>query len=87
VAINQDFPRSILYSLTRLDKHLNDVVQENPSAENKSLARSFGRLYSHVKYIELDSLDEAALKTFFSTVRNELLEFSTRLGQCFFSYA
>ncbi|GGH75383.1 putative alpha-E superfamily protein [Filimonas zeae] len=85
--INQDFPRSILYSLSRLDKHLCDVVQENPSAENKALARSFGRLYSHVKYIELDSLDEATLKTFFATVRSELLEFSARLGQCFFSYA
>lgn len=85
--INQDFPRSILYSLSRLDKHLLDVVQENPSAENKALARSFGRLYSHVRYIELDSLDEATLETFFATVRNDLLEFSTRLGQCFFSYA
>lgn len=87
VLINQDFTRSILYSLSRLDKHLCDIVQENPSAENKSLARSFGRLYSHVRYIELDSLNEAALKAFFATVRSELLEFSTRLGQCFFSYA
>lgn len=87
VLINQDFTRSILYSLSRLDKHLCDVVQENPSAENKALARSFGRLYSHVRYIELDSLNEATLKEFFATVRNELLEFSKRLGQCFFSYA
>lgn len=87
VSINQDFTRSILYSLSRLDKHLCDVVKENPSAENKSLERSFGRMYSYVKYIELDSLNEARLKSFFDTVRNDLLDFSTRLGQCFFSYA
>ena len=87
VLVNEDFTRSLLYSLSRIDKYLTDVIAENNSEENRLLARSFGRLYSRVRYIEFDSLNNEVLKDFLNTVQDELQDFNTRLGQNFFSYS
>jgi uncharacterized alpha-E superfamily protein len=87
VLVNEDFTRSLLYSLSRIDKYLTDVIAENNSEENRLLARSFGRLYSRVRYIEFDSLNNEVLKEFLNTVQDELLDFNIRLGQNFFSYS
>ena len=87
VLVNEDFTRSLLYSLSRIDKYLAEVIAENNSEENRLLARSFGRLYSRVRYIEFDSLNNEVLKDFLNTVQDELQDFNTRLGQNFFSYS
>ena len=87
VLVNENFTRSLLYSLSRIDKYLTEVIAENNSEENRLLARSFGRLYSRVRYIEFDSLNNEVLRDFLNTVQDELLEFNTRLGQNFFSYS
>ncbi len=85
--INANFTRSLIYSLTRIDRYLEDIVKENQSEENQALVRCFGRLYSYVKFIDFDTLDALTLQHFLATVKNELLEFSKRLGQSFFSYS
>jgi len=85
--INANFTRSIIYSLTRIDRYLQDVVKENESEENQALLRCFGRLYSYVKFIDFDTLDAVILPEFLEKVKTELLEVSRRLGQSFFSYS
>lgn len=85
--INSNFTRSLIYSLTRIDRYLEDVVKENQSEENQALIRCFGRLYSYVKYIDFDTLDALTLQQFLERVKSELLDFSRRLGQSFFSYS
>jgi uncharacterized alpha-E superfamily protein len=87
VLVNENFTRSLLYSLSRIDKYLTEVIAENNSEENRLLARSFGMLYSRVLYIEFESLNDEVLRDFLNTVQDELLEFNTRLGQNFFSYS
>ncbi|HVX49428.1 MAG TPA: alpha-E domain-containing protein [Chitinophagaceae bacterium] len=87
VIINKNFTRSVIYSLTRIDRYLEDIVTENKSEENQALIRCFGRLYSHVKFIDFDSLDALTLQHFLEKVKKDLLEFSMRLGQNFFSYS
>src|SRR6266536_589955 len=52
VLINPNFTRSVFYSLTRIERYLDEAVKENKSAENESLQRFFGRLYSSVKYAD-----------------------------------
>lgn len=87
VLINANFTRSIIYSLTRIDRYLDDVVKENQSEENQALIRCFGRLYSYIKFIDFDTLDALTLQHFLVRVKKELLEVSMRLGQSFFSYS
>jgi len=87
VLINPDFTRSVVYSLHRTERYLDDVAKENKSAENDALKRFFGRLYSSVKYVDLDSLNGINLQHFLSDIRHNLTEFSRRLAQKFFSYS
>jgi uncharacterized alpha-E superfamily protein len=87
VLINPHFTRSVFYSLTRAEKYLHDVVNENKTAENEALVRLFGRLYSRLQYVDFDTLNGVSLQRFLQEVRIELLECSKKLAQNFFSYS
>lgn len=86
VLFNEDFPHSVLYSLSRIEKYMNDIVSENQSPGNPELLRCFGRLYSRLKYMRPDEINSANLKPFLEEIKTELLQFSNLLGQNFFSY-
>jgi uncharacterized alpha-E superfamily protein len=87
VIFNENFTRSILYSLNRIDIYLGKVMPTGSSIENKSILKRFGRLYSEVKYKEQNSLNNNNLHQFLSDVRDGLADFSTQFAQHFFSYA
>jgi uncharacterized alpha-E superfamily protein len=87
VLFNEDFPHSLIYSLSRLEKYLIAVVKENHSAESEALIRYFGRLYSKVRYMDPDTINGRNLQQFFEEFRLELLQFSKQLNQHFFSYS
>lgn len=87
VIMNEDFTRSVIYSLTRISRYFDDVIGADNSAENESLQRFFGRLYSMVKYVDFDTLNGINLQHFMKDVRHNLAEFGKRLAQNFFSYS
>lgn len=87
VLFNEEFPHSVLYSLQRIDRHLEAVIERNASPENAALKRCFGRLHSKVKYMDLDSLNDITLPAFLQGVRTDLLQFTRRFVQNFFSYS
>src|SRR4249919_280890 len=68
VLINENFPRSVVYSLQRIEHYLNKVIGNNMNEERSSLIRSFGRLFSKVRYMELDSLNKDAVPAFFENI-------------------
>jgi len=84
---NEDFTRSLVYSLTRIDKYLKDVVTEFNSPDHAALLRCFGRLRSKVQYMDIDNLNSLTLQEFLEEVKHDLLYFSKLLGQGFFSYS
>ena len=87
VLFNEDFAHSVIYSLGRIDRHLQDVTKGHISEENAALIRNFGRLYSKVKHMEIDDLNNKSLQPFLETLRHDVLHFTTLLTQKFFSYA
>lgn len=87
VLMNEDFTRSVIYSLTRISRYLNDVVGSNRSEENEGVKRFFGRLYSNVKYVDINTLNGINLQNFIGNIRHDLSEFSKKLAQNFFSYS
>ncbi|MBN8788218.1 MAG: alpha-E domain-containing protein [Terrimonas sp.] len=86
ITFNEDFPHSVIYTLTRIEKYLNDIVQENQSPANNELLRLFRKLSSRIKYMDQTSLNSSNLKSFLDEAQNEMLQFSNQLGQNFFSY-
>ena len=87
VLFNEDFPHSLIYSLSRLERHLRVVVKVNRSPESEALLRYFGRLYSKVRYMDPETINGQTLQQFFEEFRLELLQFSKQLSQHFFSYS
>lgn len=87
VLFNEDFPHSVIYSLGRIDRHLQDVTKNSISEENAALHRNFGRLYSKVKHTDLEVLNNDTLQPFLKELRHDLLDFTHLLTQKFFSYA
>ncbi|MDX2048347.1 MAG: alpha-E domain-containing protein [Chitinophagaceae bacterium] len=87
VLFNKDFTRSIIYSLERIKRYLEDVVDENKPAGKEQLEKNFGRLYSQVQYADFELINQLSLQKFLAQVRTELLNFAKQLGQTFFSYS
>jgi uncharacterized alpha-E superfamily protein len=87
VIFNPQFPHSIMYSLSRIKKYLDDVVKENNPSEKYSLLKQFGRLYSHVEFADFEWIKRSGLPEYLGETRGNLLQFSRSLSQSFFSYS
>ncbi|MGK6350444.1 alpha-E domain-containing protein [Parapedobacter sp. DT-150] len=86
VLLNDDYPHSVIFSLTRISRYLRDVISDNDSSEKLALMRTFGRLYSRIKYMDPERLETMDLRVFFKELRNELLTFHNQFEKVFFSY-
>jgi len=87
VLINENFPRSVMYSLQRIEHYLNKVIGHQMNEERAALLRSFGRLFSRVRYMELDSLNKDTVPIFFEDIKSDLVSFNQKVVQHFFSYS
>ncbi len=87
VLLNEDFTRSIIYSLTRISRYLEDVLSENRSVKSDDLTRAFGRMYSAIKYINLEELNGEELQTCLEQLKANMQNFNRQLTACFFSYS
>lgn len=87
ILFNEEFPHSVIYSLTRIERHLTEVIKENSSGENAHLMRHLGRIHSKVRYMDTELLTEHTLPQFLEDIRQELVIFARKLAQNFFSYS
>lgn len=87
VLFNENFTRSVLYTLKRLDKYFNDAVKNNAAAETEILSKQLGRLVSKIQYADFEALNQKSLQEFLFSTRIELIAFSNQLAKQFFSYS
>jgi uncharacterized alpha-E superfamily protein len=85
IMLNENFTRSILYSLVRINHYLENIMIIHED-QNKVLVRSFGRIFSKVSYMDLQAMEIPALQQFLSDLYMELLDFSSQAAQHYFSY-
>jgi uncharacterized alpha-E superfamily protein len=87
VLMNENFTRSVLYSLLRIENYFKQVVKNNNAEEKEALIKSLGRLVSKAKYTDFDSLNHLTLQGFLKETKRDLLDFSSHMAQTFFSYS
>lgn len=87
IVFNNHFPRSIMYSLSRLEKYLKDVLEETDPPNKEALYREFGRINSRVKFADENFIKQITLQRFLKDTTSDLVKFSHALGQQFFSYS
>ena len=84
VLINENFTRSVMYSMQRIELYLNKIIGNEINEERAALLRDFGRLFSKVRYMELDSLNKETVPVFFEDIKAGLVEFNQKRGTTFF---
>jgi uncharacterized alpha-E superfamily protein len=87
VLLNENFTRSVLYSLKRIDHYVNMAINNKMNEGSASLLRTFGRLYGKVKFMDLDAHDHSTVQSFLSEVKSDLMDFNKQLNHHFFSYS
>jgi uncharacterized alpha-E superfamily protein len=87
VIFNNDYPRSIIYTLSRLEKYVQDILEVNDPPNKEEIYREFGRIHSRVKFADENFIKQVTLRRFLEETKIDLLKFSHLLGQQFFSYA
>lgn len=86
VILDEHFPRSVKYSLNRIEKYLQDVVKGNTTKEAEKLYLEFSRFNSRVQFADISFIQQKGLKEFLMLVQRDIYLFSNQLGQIFFSY-
>ena len=85
VFLDENFTRSIIYSLLRVKHYLENIrlIHED---KDPALVRSIGRLYSKVQYMDLQTFNLNSVQQFLQEIKIELSLFGEQLGQYYFSY-
>lgn len=86
LVLNMQFPRSVLYSTSRLYDELDTFKPEIPAAQFSPMEKALGRLKSRVEFSDISSISTMGLPAFLSDIRNDTLRFSNLLSQVFFAY-
>jgi uncharacterized alpha-E superfamily protein len=87
VIFNKDFPRSLLYSLQRIGRYLDAVIEDTKMEGSESLQKTFGRICSKVEFADMSMIKNMGLPQFLHSLRHDLADFSNQLTRIYFSYA
>jgi uncharacterized alpha-E superfamily protein len=86
VVLNQSFPRSIIYSLIRLQRYFEKIKNENSTDRYDELEFMIGKLLSKISYSRAETLIQQNLQHFLSDIRNELYAIANSLTRNYFAY-
>jgi len=87
VIFNKNFPRSLLYSLERVNRYLNEIADDTKMEGSITLQKMFGRICSKVEFADMHMIQEMSLPHFLYSLRKDLLDFCNQLTRIYFSYA
>ena len=87
IVLNRDFPRSILYSVNRLQLHFERLKGERNRDAYQKIDFMIGKIHSRVKYSTVDSILKQGLHSYLKTVKEELYEVGVAFNQHYFAYS
>lgn len=83
IALNENFPRSIKYSVNKLHIHIERLYRFNNLKDNQLLFR-VGKLKNHLNYTTIENIKEEGIDAFLFYVQSELREISSIINKTFF---
>lgn len=87
IILSANFPRSVLYSVTRLQRHFQRLhADENREAFQK-IDFMIGKIHSRVRYSTVDAILKQGLHGFLLSVKEDLYEVGKALSQHYFAYS
>lgn len=84
IAINENFPRSIRYSIMKLYVHIERLNSFNQLTDNKLLFH-VGKLKNTLQYTTIDSIKKIGLQKFLDEIKSDLNIISSNINKIYFS--
>jgi uncharacterized alpha-E superfamily protein len=87
IVLNRDFPRSILYSVSRLQMHFERLKSDRNKEAYQKIDFMIGKIHSKVRYSTVDSILEQGLHAYLIGIKEDLSEVGNALNQHYFAYS
>lgn len=87
VLFNMNFPRSLLYSITLLQRYFERLKESSNEKNYNQVLFMIGRLHSKVRYSTVQSISQTGLHSYLRDVHGDLSAISQTLNQKYFAYA
>lgn len=82
---NNRFPRSILYSVTRLKQSFETIKSDKTIENYKTVSFMIGKLHAHIKYTDMVDLERIGLKKYLQNTKEGLLAIGNALNHYYFA--
>ena len=86
VVLNDQFPRSVLYSINRLHRYFERLKHEGNTAEFNELDFMIGKIKSNIRFSTPETIMEQGLHQFLNETKGSLFAIGKTLSQNYFSY-
>ena len=83
---NEQFPRSIIYSVKRLKQSFETLKTDRNSDAYKALSFMIGKLESDIKYSDAKDLEAKGLKEYLHEIKQDLLAIGSALNHYYFAF-
>lgn len=87
VVLNNHFPRSIIYSITRLQRYFDRLKKEGKVNNYQQLDFMIGKLLSKVRYSTAETIISQNLHQYLIDIKNDLYAIANAINQCCFAYS
>jgi len=87
VVLNDDFPRSVIYSVNNIQKYFERLKNDRNMDDFREMSFQIGRLQSRIKYSSVKSIREDGLHTFLAQIRRELYGIANNLNEYYFAHS
>lgn len=86
VVLNDQFPRSVIYSINRLHRYFERLKNERNITDFNEIDFMIGKIESKVKFSTPDSLIQDGLQQFLNESKNNLFTIANTLNHNYFAY-
>jgi len=82
---NNSFPRSILYSVTRLKQSFETIKSDKSIESYQTVSFMIGKLHANIKYTDMADLERIGFKKYLQSTKQELLAIGNALNHYYFA--
>ncbi len=87
IVLNEQFPRSVIYSINQLHRYFTRLKHEGNQTDFNQIDFIIGKAKSKVKFSTCESIVEEGLQPFLNQTKDSLFEIGKKLSQKYFAYA
>jgi len=86
IVLNEDFPRSVIYSVNQLYRYFERLKGERNKEGYRAIDFMIGKIRSKVKYSTVESIMQQGLHVYLNGVKEDLYEVGNAFNQHYFAY-